>query len=403
MKKAHSCVVRPAYVKGRRVRHWLPPPPARNPDIADILHLPRLHSSIAMAGRTEVPDSEDEPMTSSPVNILDGAADKLSEATPVSLRDAQDSLHEAAQPHQANAENVAHPHAERTDGADRENASLDVEASRVDHTNIQPNIATSGENHTSQAHSGQVSPFPPNSSSHVEAQLVDTDMTSQPDVVTTSTTPDTLQEAGQTTATEYVDTGTPATDMTSLAPGIKYSDKEMKMHDQPKSATQADLLGHAERSSDGVKPSASGPINIEQKSEESERVTVDSFISNNGKPENNPSAQPTKPDTSHNTPNTPMDSQSESASTVADLPTPAMNVPVVGSHHVTGDRAVQQMPEDGMSEAHVQNSDSGPVAEQAVCLSVIFLLSACLRFSRPPLTRARVRACNTEMELWMSR
>jgi hypothetical protein len=94
MEKAHSCMIRAAYVKGRRARHWLPPPPARNTDIADILHLPRLHSPIAMAGRTEVPDSEDEPMTSSPVNILDGAADKLCAAAPVSLEDAQDALHD---------------------------------------------------------------------------------------------------------------------------------------------------------------------------------------------------------------------------------------------------------------------------------------------------------------------
>jgi hypothetical protein len=199
-------------------------------------------------------------------------------------------------------------------------------------------------------------------------------MTSQPDVVTTSTTSDTPQETGQTTTTEYVDTGTPATDMTSLAPGTNHADKEMKMHDQPKSATQADILDHAEGSSDGMKPSTSGPNNIEQKSEESERVTIDSFISNNGNMGNDPSAQPTKPDTSHNTPNTPMDSQIESASTVADLPTPAMDVPVVDSHHVTGDRAAQQTPEGGMSEAHIQSSDSGPVAKQAVCLRVIFLL-----------------------------
>jgi hypothetical protein len=44
--------------------------------------------------RREIPDSEDEPMTSSPVNTWDGAADKLFATSRGPLQDAQDALQE---------------------------------------------------------------------------------------------------------------------------------------------------------------------------------------------------------------------------------------------------------------------------------------------------------------------
>jgi hypothetical protein len=360
-----------------------------------------------MAGRTEVPDSEDEPMTSSPVNILDGATNKLCAAAPVPLQgaqDAQDALHEAAQPHQANAENTANPHAERTDGLGegQRNASLDVEPSTADRTDMQPEVATFEESRTPQAHSDQVSPFPPNSAPHVEAKPINTAL--HPDGVTTSTTSDTPQESGQTMTTEHVDTGTPATDMTSVASEISQSNEvEMKTQNQPQSATGANTLDHAEPSPDGMEPDATGPNNIEQKLEESERVPIDSFIGDDEKIKTKASIQSTKSGTLHDTVNTPEDRQKDNASTVEDLLLSTTEAPVVDGHHDTNNGAASSIAADGVSGSHVQSLNSGPVAEEAVCLKVYCLLSACLRLSRPPLTKARVQACMAGMELWMSR
>jgi hypothetical protein len=85
-------------------------------------------------GRKEVPDSEDEPMTSSPANASDSAADKLSVTARVPVQDTQDTLDtpkEAILLHQATAENVANMPGKRTDGldADRNIASIDIAVS----------------------------------------------------------------------------------------------------------------------------------------------------------------------------------------------------------------------------------------------------------------------------------
>jgi hypothetical protein len=95
-------------------------------------------------GRREVPDSEDEPMTSSPVNVSDGAADKLCATAPVALQDTQDALQEAARPHQATTENTANLAGGRIRSlsADQENASLDTVAFRVEATDILADVAT---------------------------------------------------------------------------------------------------------------------------------------------------------------------------------------------------------------------------------------------------------------------
>ncbi|KAH7074875.1 Swi5-domain-containing protein [Paraphoma chrysanthemicola] len=98
--------------------------------------------------RREVPDSEDEPMTSSPVSVSDGAADKLFAAGPVPLQDAQHALQEAARPHQANAEHHANSADGRTDGldADQEIASVDVDATKPAQTDVHPST-TASQNH----------------------------------------------------------------------------------------------------------------------------------------------------------------------------------------------------------------------------------------------------------------
>ncbi|KAH8733147.1 Swi5-domain-containing protein [Phaeosphaeriaceae sp. PMI808] len=99
----------------------------------------------AREGRREVPDSEDEPMTSSPVDALDGAADKLFATAPDPLQDVQDALQPATQHHQALLERTANPVGGQSGGldADQENASINCDASRVEHDEIQPNVATS--------------------------------------------------------------------------------------------------------------------------------------------------------------------------------------------------------------------------------------------------------------------
>ncbi|KAH7087844.1 Swi5-domain-containing protein [Paraphoma chrysanthemicola] len=103
--------------------------------------------------RREVPDSEDEPMTSSPISVSDGAADKLFAAAPVPLQDAQHALQEAARHHQANAE---HPDG-RTDGldADQEIASVDVDATNSAQTDVHPSTAASRNHQEHEACSDQ--------------------------------------------------------------------------------------------------------------------------------------------------------------------------------------------------------------------------------------------------------
>jgi len=91
-------------------------------------------------GRNEVLDSEDEPMTSSPVAVSDGTVDKLFAIAQVPPQDTQDALREAARPHQATTWTVANVTAQRTDGldADQSIASIDIDASMDEGADIKP-------------------------------------------------------------------------------------------------------------------------------------------------------------------------------------------------------------------------------------------------------------------------
>jgi hypothetical protein len=94
------------------------------------------------AGRREVPDSEDEPMTSSPVNISDNVAHKLSvtaPAPPQDAQDAQDALPKAARPHQETTANVANAANDQTYGldADRGDASINIHTAGNATTDVQ--------------------------------------------------------------------------------------------------------------------------------------------------------------------------------------------------------------------------------------------------------------------------
>jgi hypothetical protein len=103
-------------------------------------HQRRLHSSFAthhMAiekGVTEVADSEDDPMTSSPGVVSDEAADKLRAMSCGPYQERQDALHDADGLHQASAERDAN--ASEILGGDPIDASTDGYASKIDQTNM---------------------------------------------------------------------------------------------------------------------------------------------------------------------------------------------------------------------------------------------------------------------------
>jgi hypothetical protein len=103
-------------------------------------HQRRLHSSFAthhMAiekGITEVADSEDDLMTSSPGVVSDEAADKLRAMSCGPYQERQDALHDADGLHQASAERDAN--ASEVLGVDPIDASTDGYASKIDQTNM---------------------------------------------------------------------------------------------------------------------------------------------------------------------------------------------------------------------------------------------------------------------------
>jgi len=91
-------------------------------------------------GITEVADSEDEPMTSSPTAVSNEAAqDKLCAIAPVSLQERQDACQGADCTHQARVKSNANTTADNAEGlgGDRNNASHNVDASSPDETNVE--------------------------------------------------------------------------------------------------------------------------------------------------------------------------------------------------------------------------------------------------------------------------
>jgi hypothetical protein len=98
-----------------------------------------------MDGRKEVPDSEDEPMTSSPTNISDGDADKLCAMGHVPPQGAQDVPQEASRTHQATPETNANMNTERIEGlgADRNIASINIDGTKINQSDLQPTIIPS--------------------------------------------------------------------------------------------------------------------------------------------------------------------------------------------------------------------------------------------------------------------
>lgn len=81
-------------------------------------------------GATEIPDSEDEPMTSSPAASSNGVDDKLRLTAREPLQEPQDAFQAVTSPHQAPGEHVSNVASKDDEslGVDPGNASSDVES-----------------------------------------------------------------------------------------------------------------------------------------------------------------------------------------------------------------------------------------------------------------------------------
>jgi hypothetical protein len=99
-------------------------------------------------GITEIDDSEDEPMTSSPVAVLDEAArDKLSALASVPPQERQDALSEADGTHQALAQGIANAASDQAEAldVDRSDPAVDVHALHVDQTDLKLDETTTAQ------------------------------------------------------------------------------------------------------------------------------------------------------------------------------------------------------------------------------------------------------------------
>lgn len=95
-------------------------------------------------GVTEIADSDDDPMTSSPGVVPDEAGDKHCAVSNVPYQERQDASREADGLQQAFAERDAST--TEVLGADSTNSPVDVDASRIDQTNMIPNETTAAQN-----------------------------------------------------------------------------------------------------------------------------------------------------------------------------------------------------------------------------------------------------------------
>ncbi|KAI4702797.1 hypothetical protein J4E89_010134 [Alternaria sp. Ai002NY15] len=95
-------------------------------------------------GVTEIADSDDDPMTSSPGVVPDEAGDKHCAVSNVPYQERQDASREADGLQQAFAERDAST--TEVLGADFTNAPVDVDASRIDQTNMMRNETTAAHN-----------------------------------------------------------------------------------------------------------------------------------------------------------------------------------------------------------------------------------------------------------------
>lgn len=165
-------------------------------------------------------DSEDEPMTSSPVDVPDGAADKLCATARAPPQDTQGAPKEAIRHLQAPADADANVIAKRIDGldADRIDASIDVDSPEHGVTNTQLDDSTSSQGfpreadhsscvpHSNSAlHAKPATDVTPSEQEAVPPKIVgddpmdaDCEMTSVPDAEITTFTDDTMRDPEST-------------------------------------------------------------------------------------------------------------------------------------------------------------------------------------------------------------
>jgi hypothetical protein len=330
--------------------------------------------------RTEVLDSEHEPMTSSPIGVSDGAADKLCAAAPVALQETQDALHEATRPHQANAENTAKSPIHRAGGldADQENASTNDVAP----TDMQPagEAATSAEGRIVDVHHNEVTPFPETTSTLPDAQVAN--LVSHPAAVTSSTTSDDQRETKQAMTTQRLETTNPSTDVTPLNPEstCHIGGTENEVVPSPETAALPSAPDQAGSSTDDLKPEESSLTGIE------EHPDQDDIGLTNDQPKQSESSA------LHSVDSTPEDSRMEGTLS-EDV---SSTVYRQNSKHDTN----AQMTNDRTSQAAAQTSVNGHVEEHPVCPRAIHLLSACLHFHRLHPGRAKTSSRTARMKMW---
>jgi hypothetical protein len=175
--------------------------------------------------RREVPDSEDEPMTSSPVNASDGAADKLFASARVPLQDAQDALQEATGTHQANAESIANVPGKACESldADQKDASTDVGASKHVPNGVQSERTTSSQRQSTQAGSSTADPPLPRIASPPEVRVDHMDAQH----AAANTPSDGQHEAERDLTDETNATSASETDITPSVPDVDLPHEQM--------------------------------------------------------------------------------------------------------------------------------------------------------------------------------
>jgi len=344
--------------------------------------------------RTEVLDSEDEPMTSSPVNVSDSAADKLCADAPVALQDTQDALQDAARTHQANAENDAKSPTHRAGGleANQENASTN-DIAPID---MQPagEAATSAQGHVGEAHDSEVTPLPSTSSSLQHAQIPD--VVSYLGAVTTSTTSDSQQETTQTM------TGLDATEVPTdvIHPGpesASHSEERETEHAPNQQPAAVPPVPDQTGITGDSKPEESSPTEIEEEhastqvaddddlSQDKTTVGTDELISSGS------SALPAVD-------STPQDSLMQD---VGSKEVTSATKDVTGADHQDAKRETDtQVTGNSTSQLLAQSSVGDNGVEQPVCPRVICLPSTCLHSYRSHPQRDHILSQDGRTKTW---
>jgi hypothetical protein len=286
-------------------------------------------------GSREVPDSEDEPMTSSPVNTSDVVADKLSVTAPVPPQDAQGALQEAARPHQATSENVANA-GDRIGGldVDQKNASIDHD---VLSTNIQPETTTATES---------------------------------ADIATASTNPKHQLAPNHELIIEPAAMNPAKTDTTIHTPEIHLSDEQMDARNQPKSAIYETAILQTEQQSsfEGIHESISNAG--EEISESARQATNSSTYEADGVRSQEPSASQKVSGEFIKTRDEKASNSEPTSRTVAELPTQ--------SHDIIGNENTLRTSMSESVEAQSEGSGGTHYAKHAVCVMPIRYAFSCL-------------------------